>query len=169
MMLVSVIFLIISVLIQGVSSNFVGYTYNSLSLFLTIYPLITLLILNPYFQNKKKYFTLMIIFSLIIGITDTNIFIFNTALYIACYYISKMFHFFLPYNCVTVSASNLICIFAYHTLSFVFLNVLKYDIYSFSYLLNILTHSVIMTIIYSVIVYFSVLFISQKVGMKEVR
>ena len=84
MMLASVITLLISTFIQGTVSNYLGYTYNNLSIFSTIYVLIAILILNPYFENKKKYFTLLIIFSLIIDITYTNTLFLNAFLFKIC-------------------------------------------------------------------------------------
>ena len=169
MMLTSIITLLISLLIQGILSNYLGYTYDNLSIFSTLYVLIALLILNPYFENKKKYFALLIIFGLIIDITYTDTFLFNTCLFIMCYYISKCFHFFFPYNPITISVSNILSIFAYHIISFIILTVLKYDAYSVSNLSKILESSILMTIIYSNILYFLIDLIIKKFGLKEVK
>lgn len=169
MMLTSIVTLLLSLLIQGMASNYLGYTYANLSIFSTIYVLIALLILNPYFENKKKYFALLIIFSLIIDITYTHTFLFNVCLFIMCYYISKCFHFFFPYNLVTISVSNTLSIFAYHTISYVILTVLKYDAYNISILSKILSHSIFMTIIYSNILYVLITLIVNKFELKEVK
>lgn len=169
MMILSVVILLISTFIQGVASNYLGYTYNTLSIFSTIYVLIALLILNPYFENKRKYFTLLIIFGLIIDIAYTNTFILNTCIFIACYYVSKVFHFFLPYNIITINISNLLSIYTYHIISFIFLNLFKYDAYPFSSLLKILNHSILMTIIYSSIIYLIIVLIKNKLELKEVK
>ena len=169
MMLISIIYLLISVFIQGTISNYLGYAYNDLSIFYTIYPLITLLTIVPYFENKKKYFTLLIIFGLIIDIAYTNTFIFNTCLFITCYYFSKLFHFFFPYNLLTINISNLLNVFLYHSMSFLFLSLLRYDIYSFSYLQKILSNSIFMTVIYSSIIYITLTIIYKKFQLKEVK
>lgn len=161
-MLISIMTLIFSLLIQGLTSNYLGYTYADLSIFSTVYVLIALLILNPYFENKKKYFLLLIIFGLIIDITYTHTLLFNVCLFIMCYYISKCFHFFFPYNLITISVSNTISIFAYHIVSFIILTVLKYDVYSISNLLKILGNSILMTIIYSNVLYIIIVLIIKK-------
>ena len=168
-MLVSIILLLLSTFIQGTTSNYLGYTYNNLSIFSTIYVLIALLILNPYFENKKKYFTLLIIFSLIIDIAYTNTLFLNTFIFLICYYISKMFHFFFPYNWITISISNLLCITTYHTITFLLLMILKYDSYSIANLTKILSHSILMTIVYSIIVYVIITLINKKIQIKEVK
>ena len=169
MILISIIILLISFFIQGLTSNYLGYTYGDLSIFLTIYILIALLIVNPYFENKKKYFIILIIFGLLTDIVYTNTFILNTCLFITSYYLSKMFHFFFPYNWVTISISNLLCIFAYHIISFLFLIILRYDTYTISNLLKILGNSILMTIIYSNVIYTIIVFIVKKFELKEVK
>ena len=169
MIALSIIVLLISLLIQGIMSNYLGYTYLDLSIFSTMYVLIALLILNPYFENKKKYFLILIIFGLVMDIVYTNTFILNVCLFIIVYYFSKSFHFFFPYNWITISVSNLLSIFLYHIISFLFLNILKYDVYTFSNLLKILSHSILMTIIYTNIIYTIVVFVKQKFQLKEVK
>lgn len=168
-MLTSVITLLVSLFLQGTLSNYLGYTYNNLSIFSTIYVLIALLILNPYFENKKKYFTLLIIVSLIIDIAYTNTLFLNTFLFIICYYISKIFHSIFPYNWLTVSVSNLICITIYHVLTFLLLTILKYGVYSVTNLTKILSHSILMTIIYSIIVHVILSLITKKFQLREVK
>ena len=169
MILISIIILLISFFIQGLTSNYLGYTYGDLSIFLTIYTLIALLIVNPYFENKKKYFIILIIFGLLTDIVYSNTFILNTCLFIVSYYLSKIFHFFFPYNWVTISISNLLCIFAYHIISFLFLIILRYDTYTISNLLKILGNSILMTIIYSNVIYTIIVFIVKKFELKEVK
>lgn len=169
MILLSIISLIITCLFQGIISNYLGYTYESLSIFSTIYILLNLLILKPYFENEKKFFALLISFGLITDIAYTNTFILNTCFFIIVYYFSKVFHSFVPYNFITVNISNLLGIFLYHTLSFLFLWILKFDNYSIGMFLKILSHSVIMTFLYTSAIYFIIQFFYQKLGLKEVK
>ncbi len=169
MMLLSIITLIISFLLQGISSNYLGFSLEHMSWLLTIYPLVNLLILVPYFENKKKYFTLMIIFGIIIDITYTNTIILNTSVFILAYYFSKFFHFFFPYNLFTINISNILSIFLYHITCFIFLIIVNYDSYTFMTLLKILSHSILMTIMYSSIIYLLIRYINQKFDLKEIK
>lgn len=169
MMILSIILLIISTLTQGIVSNYIGYTYSDLSIFSTIYVLITLLVISPYFENKKKYLLLVIVFGIIVDIAYTNTLLLNTCLFIVAYLFSKVFHFFFPYNGLTLSISNILSIFIYHIISFIFLSILKYNDYTLSVLLKILTHSVLMTIIYTNIIYYTIKLINQKLPLKEVK
>ncbi len=169
MIIVSIITLIFSYLVQGIISNYLGYTYANLSIFSTIYVLISLLVIRPYFENEKKYLLLLIIFGLLMDITYTSTFILNICFFITVYYFSKAFHFFFPYNFFTINISSLLSIFIYHILSFLFLLILKYDSYSIQMLLKILTHSVIMTLLYTSFLYFITTFIQKKLELKEVK
>lgn len=169
MMLVSSVALIISVFLQGLMSRYLGYTYTNLSIFSTVFVLITLLIIIPYFSNKKKYFLLVLIFGIIMDIVYTDVFLLNVSLFVVAYYLSKSFHFFFPYNWLTVSVSNILCVFMYHIVSFLFLTILGYDSYSFFALLKILGCSVISTFVYSSIVHVIIEFIYNKLQLKEVK
>ena len=150
-------------------SNLLGYTYDNLSSFQTLYVLVALLNLIPYFDNKKKYFLILIFFGLIIDIAYANTFILNTCLFVVCYYISKSFHAFFPYNWLTLSISNTLCVFSYHIISFIFLNILRYDTYGFNFLIKILSHSIFMTVVYSNIIYICLLWIQKKIQVKTIK
>ena len=169
MMILAIVTLLFSFLVQGIISNYIGYSINHLSWFLTIYPLINLLILIPYFQEQKKNLLLVIVFGLFMDIVYTNTFILNACLFTLIYYFSKCFHFFFPYNLFTVNISNLLSIFLYHIISFLFLLLLRYDHYSFMVLVKMLTHSVVMTIIYTSIMYLLIHFIYDKLDLKEIK
>ena len=169
MLVVSIITMIISMIIQGIMSNYLGYTYTDLSLFSTIYVLIALLVIRPYFENHKKYFGLLIVFGMILDIVYTNTFILNTCLFIVIYYFSKAFHFFFPYNLFTINISSLLGVFLYHMITFILLSVLGYDSYTIGVLLKILSHSIMITVLYTSVLYASVHFFYKKLQLKEVK
>lgn len=168
-MILSIIVSILSILIQGTVSNYIGYTYENLSLFSTLYVLIALLIIQPFFENKKKYFVLLIMFGLMIDIAYSDAFFLNTSLFIVAYYVSRVFHFFFPYNLFTINISNLLSVFLYHIISFLFLSILQYDYYTFGVLLKVLSHSIIMTFIYTSLLYVVITFARKKFELKDVK
>ena len=169
MMIISIVSLILSLLIQGIISNFVGYTFMNLSFFYTVYVLICLGVILPYFDDKKKYFILLVIFGLIIDIAYTNTFILNVFIFIVVYFFNKMFYSILPYNLFTINISSVISIIIYHIISFLMLLMLGYDSYTISMLGISILHSIIMTIIYASGLYLIISFIYKKFELKEVR
>lgn len=169
MIIIIIVLLILSTFLQSTTSLYLGYTYENLSIFSTLYVLITLMIIKTHFENKKKYFFLLIFLGIIIDISYTGTFGLNSCLFIVCYYISVSFHSFFPYNCFTISVSNLLCVFIYHIISFLFLVLFKYDSYSITALLKILSHSILMTITYSNIIYWIMYFITKKYQLKPIK
>ena len=158
MIIFSIILLIISFFLQGITSNFLAYMSGSISIFSTIYILITLLLIYPYFENKKKYLLLLVIFGWLVDLVYCNTFLLNISIFYIVYKCSNLFHFFLPENLFTINISNLLGVFIYHLLSFLTLSVLNYDNYSFIVLLKTLGCSIIMTIIYTTVSYYFIKF-----------
>lgn len=169
MIIFSIILLLISFFLQGIVSNFLAYTSVDISIFSTIYILITLLLLYPYFENKKKYLLLLVIFGWLMDITYSNTFLLNISLFFIAYKFSSLFHFFLPYNLVTINVSNVLSIFIYHILSFIFLSLLKFDNYSIIMLFRMLGCNILMTVIYTSISYYVIRFFNSRFELKEVK
>ena len=170
MIVFSIILLIISFLLQGILSNFLAYTSGAISIFSTIYVLITLLLLYPYFENnKKKFLILLVIFGGLTDLVYCNTFLLNISIFYMTYKFSNIFHIFLPYNLFTINFSNLLSIFLYHILTFLLLSLLKYDNYTFLMLTKILASSIIMTIIYTTISYLFIKLIREKKELKEIK
>ena len=63
----------------------------------------------------------------------------------------------------------LISMIVYHVITFIFLTVFKFDSYGFLTLLKIIMSNIIMTITYTTIVYYIVIFISKKFNLKVVK
>ena len=166
MMILSIILLIISFLLQGLVSNFIGV--NS-SIFYTIYVLISLLIIYPHFENKKKYLILLFIFGLLMDLVYTNTTLLNVSLFFIIYYFSRMFHFFLPYNLLTINISNVLSVFIYNIITFLMLVILRVDSYSFISLIKLLGSSILMSIIFTSIVYWLVNYLKKRLDLKEVK
>ena len=169
MMILSIILLVISFLFQGIMSNFLGYILGNISIFSTIYVLITLMLIYPYFENKKKYFLVLVIFGWLVDVVYSNTFLLHISLFYVIYKFSNFFHFFFPYNLVTINVSNVLGVFIYHILSFVVLSLLRYDNYSLIMLVKVLGSSIIMTVIYTTISYLVIKLLRQRIELKEVK
>ena len=168
-MVISVISLIFSFLLQGYISTVFNYSLLNPSWFSTIYVLITLIILLPYFENKKKYIKLLIIFGLLIDIVYTNTFVLNTLNFMIIYFICQKINYILPHNILTINLLNIVAIMLYHILTFILLQLIRYDSYSIKSLLVIGTHSILMTVIYGSIMYFIIDGMLQKFGNKIIK
>lgn len=169
MIILSCVLLVISFFLQGIVSNFIGYVSADLSIFSTIYILITLLLIYQSFENQNKFILLLIIFGLLVDLIYSNTLFFNTCLFFLIYRLNKMFHFLFPYNLFTINVGVLLGIYLYHIISFLFLILLRYDSYSFNVLIKILLSSTIMTIIYTSLSYLVINFLKKYFDLKEVK
>ena len=129
-MIIPIIFLIISFFLESFMSIYFPSTLINPSILSCLYTLITLIIIYPYFYNEKKYYILLIIFGLLIDITYTNTFVFNTILFIMLSIIIKLLNVILPNNIFTINLKSLIIVILYHLLSFIILNIINYNSYS---------------------------------------
>lgn len=169
MIIVSIISLLLSLFIQGLVSNFQGFTIDNLSIFSAIYLLITLVVLQPYFESDKKFLILILIFGMLLDITYSNTFILCTCIFVAIFYFNKLLNFFFPYNLFTVNLFSILSMIIYHVLTFLFLVLLKFDAYSILVLLKIIACNIIMTILYTSVMFLVIEFIYKKFRLKLVK
>lgn len=168
-MTISVISLIFSFLFQGFISTYLPYTLISPSLLSSIYILVNLVILIPYFENQKKYLKLLIVFGLLMDIVYTNTFILNTIIFLVIYFICRAINYFLPHNIFTVNLLNIISIVVYHILTFLILLTIHYDSYSINSLITIISHSIIMTVLYGSLMYCIISLLMNRFQIKGVK
>lgn len=168
-MIVSIIYLIISFLFESIMSNIFPTTFGNVSCFSTIYTIIAFVIIYPYFTNEKKYYILIIIFGCLFDILYTSTILINLMLFIIGAIVIKVLNNFISDNIFMTNIISIICIIIYHLLLFVILNLTTSGVYGISLLLEIITHSIIMTIIYSSISYLVIKFIYNKLDIKQIK
>jgi len=168
-MSIAIITIITSFILDGIISNHQNYTLIAPSIFKTIFTIIALVNVYPYFHNDKKYILLLLITGIFFDIVYAGTFMFVTIIFIIIYYVHKFIDFFLPFNLLNINIISCISIFIYHLLSFCLLNVFKYNSYDINLLINIIVHSVLGTIIYTTIMYCILKRIYDKYNIKHIR
>lgn len=168
-MLVVIIYLIFSFILENFMSNVFPSTLSSISAFTTIYTIISLVIIYPHFNNKKKYFATLVTFGLLFDIIYTGTFFLNTFIFIIIGILISFLNNFLPENIFGVNIISTSSIIIYHSLSFIILNIVHYSNYSISLLLSIIVHSLIMTIIYTTLSYLLIETIYRKFNIRDIK
>ncbi len=168
-MIVPIIYLIICIILDGLMSNVFPSTISHISYFMTIYTIIGLTIIYPYFNSNKKYYILVIVFAFIFDTMYTSTFLVNIIIFLLVTIVIRIFSNILSDNIFMSNIISLISITTYHILSFIILNVLSYSKYSFALLGNVLLHSIIMTIIYTSISYVVVNYMFDKKNVKYIK
>ena len=168
-MVISIIYLVLSLILDGFMSNIFSSTLNEISLFTTIYCVISFVIIYPYFDNNKKYYILLGIFGILFDILYTGTFIFNMVIFLIIGIIIKVLYNIFPENIFNTNVIGIICVSFYHIISYVILELVSGVSYDFMLLIYIIIHSILMTIIYSSISYFMMKFIYNKYNIKYIK
>lgn len=168
-MIVAIISLFISFLLDNFLSNNIAYSITNPSWFSTIYTLVCLFVLFPYFGNQKKYLYIMLITGGLFDIVYTGTILVNLCIFTILYFIIKKIDFWLPNNIIMINILSLIGIITYHVLCFVILTLVKYNNYDPRLLLNIITHSIISTIIYTSLLHIIISKIYDKLNIKQIK
>ena len=152
-MIITIIYVIISFLLDGLLSNITSFNLVNPSWFKTIYSIISLVVIYNYFDNKIKYLSIIIFLGIIFDIVYTNTFILNVVVFSLIYIVLSFLDYIIPNNIITINIKSIACISLYHILTYIILLLSNYNNYSIKLLGLIILRSIIMTIIYTTLSY----------------
>ena len=169
-MIISIIYLVISFLLEGIMSNIFPSTLSNISYFTTIYIIISFAITYPYFDNDKKFFILIFIFGILFDILYTSTIFVNTFIFIIIGIVIKILYNILPGNVFMTNIISYVGIIIFHSIILYntndYRNMVIIVLYFCSY---IIIHSIFMTIIYTSISYFIMKFMYNKFDIKYIK
>ena len=152
-MIVIIIYTVISFLLDGLVSNYLPSSITSISPLITIYSLISLIIIYNLLAEEKKYLKILFIIAILFDIVYTNTFILNIILFFIIYLFIKKINYYIPNNLFTINIKTILSIWLYHIFTYIIFILVNYNNYPIKILLTILYKSIIMTIIYTTISY----------------
>ena len=152
-MIIAVTYVILSFILDGLLSNYIGFNLVDPSYLKTIYSIISLVIIYNYFDNQKKYLIVLIVLGIFFDIVYTNTFILNIVVFFIIYIVLSNLDYVMPTNIITINIKSIACISTYHIITYIILLLSNYNSYSIKLLGLILIRSIIMTIIYTTISY----------------
>ena len=96
-------------------------------LFESLFTLISLIIIYPYFHNKERnYFILSFLIGLLYDIVYTNTFLFNAIMFLIIAYIIKKINSYISNNYINVAIISLIIIIIYRLIVYLVLCLINY-------------------------------------------
>lgn len=146
-------------------SNVVSYLLPNLSIFCTTYTIVALVVLYPYFLNKKKFFIIVIVFAFLFDIVYTNTLFLNVIIFSLAFLINAYITYLLPDNLLNTNIKGIITIFSYNILTFLILTIIGYSKYSLLVLVKVLYSNIIITCLYTTVLYL----ILKKIRIKFIR
>lgn len=163
--MILLIYTIFSFVLDNLISTYINYSLPNISYLSTIYALISLIIIEPFYINKKKYYITLIIIGILFDIVYTNTFIINIILFLVVILFSKLIDYKYHDNLLTINIKTILGIIIYHTLTYFIMLITHYNNYDIILLWNIILRSIIMTIIYTSISYI----ILKKINPKKIK
>ena len=161
-MLTSII-LLISIILDGILTNYLPYLVNDLSLFTPLLTVVSILILYPLNRKKEtKFFILMFIVGIIYDLLYTNLLYLNGLLFVLIAFISKIIYknFETSYFKLIIYTILIIVIYEslYAGILFIY-RVVPITIYKLFYKIS---HTLILNIIYTELLYFIIKHLPKK-------
>ncbi len=162
-MIISLIIVIISLLLDGILSNFLPYLYTNLSIFTPLFTLVSIFMIYPFFKKKEKtYFILIFIVGIIYDLLYTNLLFFNGVLFITIGLLIKYIYKTYEITPLRLILYVIILITSYELLTSLVLliyNVVEVTFYKVFYKI---INSLVLNIIYSEIIYLIIKIIPNK-------
>lgn len=161
-MLTSII-LLISIILDGILTNYLPYLVNDLSLFTPLLTVVSIFILYPLNRKKEtKFFILMFIVGIIYDLLYTNLLYLNGLLFVLIAFISKIIYknFETSYFKLIIYTILIIVIYEslYAGILFIY-RVVPITIYKLFYKIS---HTLILNIIYTELLYFIIKHLPKK-------
>lgn len=142
--------IIISLILDGILSIYIPET----TYFLPLLTVITISNIYPLYKKKPKlYYTIIIMTGIIYDLIYTNLLIYHGITFMLIGYITTKLNKNIIENSINSIISTIITIVLYETITYVFVNIFKINHTSVTYLLNKISKTLILNIIYSQMIF----------------
>jgi rod shape-determining protein MreD len=163
MIIIIIIIFIISLLLDGVLTNYLPYLVNDLSLFTPLLTLTSIFIIYPFYKKREKnYFITVFIIGIIYDLFYTNMLFFNAILFLIIGIITKFIYknFNITYIKLIIYLTIIITIYESLTcLILIIFNLVPVTLYKLFYKIS---HSLLLNIIYGEILLLIINLIPKK-------
>ena len=161
--MIAVIIMVLSLLLDGILSNFTSYMKGDLTLFYPMLTLVSLIVIYPFFQkNKKRYLLSAFILGIGYDLFYTNLFIFNGVIFVIMAFLIIFIYKNIPTNFLTIILYTVVVIISYEVLTsliFIIFNLEKITLIDILYKIG---HSLILNIIYVELTYLIIKLLPRK-------
>ena len=159
--MIPILIIVMSFIIDGILTNFLPYI--ELSLFMPLLTLISIFLIYPFYKKSDtKYFLIVIIVGIIYDLFYTNLLFFNSLLFLLVAYLSKTIYKNLEISSIKLPIYITIVIITYEILTALILLIFNVVPITFSNVLYKISHSIILNIIYSEIIYLILKLVPEK-------
>lgn len=136
--------------LEGIYSNFVSI---STRVFNPLFSLITLVLIYPFFKEKRKYLLVCFGYGILYDFIYTDTLIFHGLLFLLIGYLSCYMHKLFSFNFLNIILITSTSILFYRLLSYIFLCLVGGYSFIWIKLLYSITSSIIINIFFAIILY----------------
>ncbi len=148
------IIMMISLLLDGLLTNYLPYLVNELSIFTPMLTVISIICIYPFYQKQeKKYYLTIFILGMIYDLMYTNLLFWNGILFLILAIIVRFIYKNYEVTPIRLILYSIIIITIYETLTGIILFTFQLVPVTISKVFYKITHSLILNIIYIEIVY----------------
>lgn len=147
--MIPIVIIIISLIFDGLLTNYLPYLVNDLSLFTPLFTVTILFLIYPFYRkNPKKYFIIAFIVGFIYDSFYTNLLFFNAIIFLIISIIAKYIYKNFEVSYLRLIIYIVIIITAYESLTGLILFLFRIVPVTPSKVLYKITHSLIINILY---------------------
>ena len=161
--MISLIIVVISILLDGILSNFLPYLYTDLSIFTPLLTLVSIFMIYPFFKKKEKnYFITIFIIGIIYDLLYTNLLFFNGVIFVIIGLLIKYIYKTYEITPLRLILYLIILITSYESLTSIILliyNVVPVTFYKVFYKI---INSLLLNIIYGELIYLIIKILPKK-------
>lgn len=158
-----IIISIISIILDGILTNYLPYLVNDLTFFTPMFTVVLTFILYPlFFKNNNKYLIYLFILGIIYDLFYTNLLLFNGFIFVLLGYISIFIYKNFPVTIFRVIFYIILIISIYESMFALLILIFNLVPITFERLIYKISHSIILNVIYGFIIYLIVLKIVNK-------
>lgn len=161
--MIPIIIVLISLILDGVLTNYLPYLVNDLSLLTPLFTLVSIFIIYPFFRkDTSKYFLMTFIIGLIYDLFYTNLLFFNAILFLGIALISKYIYRNFEIDFLKIIVAIIFIITIYETATALIIIIFNLVPVTLTKLIYKISHSLISNIIYAEIIYLIIKLIPEK-------
>ncbi len=154
---------IISIILDGLLTNYLPFMVNDLSLFTPLLTVSIIFLLYPFYRkNSKEYLLHMFLLGIIYDLYYTNLLFLDGILFLAIAFLSKTIYKNFEVSFIRLLFYTTIMIFCYESLLGLIMFAFQLVPISIEGILYKFTHSIILNVIYAEIIYLIIRIIPKK-------
>lgn len=156
---------LISFALDGIMSNI----FPIYSIFASLFTIVSLLIMYPYFNSDKtKFIVSAILLGLFYDIVYTNSLFINTFSFLLIAFIIMLIYNYITINKLNIIFINILIILSFQVISYILLCITGYTKFNDETLITGLYSCLISNVIYGYLLYFITLFLSKKYKIRKI-